>query len=544
MAFSTPVTEWLPGMPITAGRLQYMLERLGASTTVEAYGTVGDGATDDAPAIQEALNAARDAGGGWIVVPPGRYLLATLPLRIYRNTRLTLLPGAVFLRGQAATMLLNGDADQNFTGHTGHGNILVEGGVWDSRGTTAGLTSAAMVLSFGHATGITVRDLEVKDVSGFHAIEFNAIKRGAVERCAFRGYVDPDGTRSFSEAVQLDLAKGAEYFGGFGPYDHVACSDISVTGCYFGASGTAGTGAWPRGVGSHSATITRTHQRVRVSDCSFDGVTQYGVSAYVWDDAAITGNSFYNCGSGVRLRAVILSDKEDTKTPDGTQTNAGQVMRNISVTGNTFRAGQGYDEPIVAIGETTGQIVNLTITGNSIDGSTDSQNGIRLQVVTRATVGTNVISRVNNTGISSQDCAELNITGNGIQAPAAHGITLVDCIDSSASDNVIREPGGSGILVQGGSELAVRGNLIKSPSRAKNGDAFGIRLSTSAARVVINGNQVRANGAGNEAVNALSITNTCSQISRYGNDLRGSWTGPAIDDPSSINTATAATDLS
>ncbi|MGE9695911.1 right-handed parallel beta-helix repeat-containing protein [Streptomyces sp. CH6] len=541
---STPVSRFLPGMQLTAGHLQYMLERLGASTTVQAYGTVGDGITDDAPAVQEALDAARDAGGGWIVVPPGRYLLATLPLRIYRNTRLTLLPGAIFLRGQAATMLLNGDANQNFAGYTGHGNIIVEGGLWDARGTTAGLTESAMVLSFGHARNIVVRDLEVRDVAGFHALELNAIKNGRVEGCSFRGYVDPDGTRSFSEAVQLDLAKGSEYFGGFGPYDHVTCTDISVTGCYFGASGTTGTGAWPRGVGSHSATITRTHQRIRVSDCSFDGVTQYGVSAYVWDDAVITGNSFYNCGSGVRLRAVILTDKEDTKTPDGTQTNAGQVMRNITVTGNTFRAGQGYDEPVVALGETSGPIVNLTITGNAIDGSAASQNGIRLQAVTRATVGTNVIGRVDNTGISCEDCDELTITGNAIQAPAAHGITLVDCVDSSASDNVIREPGGSGILVQGGSELAIRGNLIKSPSRAKNGDAYGIRLSTSAAGVVINGNQVRANRSGNEAVTALSITNTCSGISRYGNDLRGSWTGPAIDDPASINTATAATDLS
>lgn len=61
-------------------------------------------------------------------------MLATLPRRIYRNTHLTLLPGASFVRGAAETMLINGDGVQNLGGYTSHGTITIEGGVWDCQG--------------------------------------------------------------------------------------------------------------------------------------------------------------------------------------------------------------------------------------------------------------------------------------------------------------------------------------------------------------------------------------------------------------------------
>lgn len=40
---------------------------------VKAFGAAGDGASDDAPAIQRALDAAHAAGGGTVYLPPGRY---------------------------------------------------------------------------------------------------------------------------------------------------------------------------------------------------------------------------------------------------------------------------------------------------------------------------------------------------------------------------------------------------------------------------------------------------------------------------------------
>lgn len=533
---ATPVPEWQPGMDITAGRLESMNQR--SAFQVTNYGADSSGTTDAAPGIQLALNAARDIGGAQVLVPPGVYLIGAT-LRIYSNTRLTLMAGAEFRRNVAATMLINGDAGQSFGVYTGHSRITIEGGLWNMRGTTAGLTASAMCISIGHATDITIQDLEVRDLPGYHAIEMNSTTHGVIRNCKFRGYIDP-GSRDFSEAVQIDLAKSSGVFGGFGPYDHTACEDILVTGCHFGASGTAGTTAWPRGVGSHSATITKYHRRVRVIGNSFEGLLQYAVSAYNWEDAAISANTFVSCGSGVRLRSVITSDTEDTKLPDGTQTSASQSMRNLSVTGNTFRSGGGYDEPILAIGESTGQILNLTVTGNTIDGSTTSQNGIRLEYVERSSVTGNAVANSAGTGLSTENCNRVILAANQVTWAGTHGITAVTCTQMTIADNQVMFPDQNGILVQDGSDIHLRNNFIKSPGRVTNATYYGIRVSTNASSVSLSGNKTRPNGSGNEAINALSVTNTCTLIHRYGNDWRGStWTGSALADLSTTPNTTA-----
>lgn len=52
--------------------------------------------------------------------------------------------------------------------------------------------------------------------------------------------LDPQGIRSYTEAVQLDLAKASAYFGEFGPYDDAPCTDVTFSGCSFTGSDTPG----------------------------------------------------------------------------------------------------------------------------------------------------------------------------------------------------------------------------------------------------------------------------------------------------------------
>jgi hypothetical protein len=548
-----PVAQWLPGMDITAGRLESMNQSTGL--TVTNYGADPSGAVNSDAAIQLALNDARDRGGALVQVPPGIYLLGAT-LRIYGNTRLSLSQGAEFRRNHGGTMLLNGDAGQSFGGYTGYSNITIEGGLWNMRGTTPGMTSSAMCISIGHTSNVVVRDLEIRDLPGYHGVEFNSTIHGRVTDCLFRGYIDPGG-RDFSEAVQIDLAKSSAEFGGFGPYDHTPSEDIAVTGCYFGASGTAGTTSWPRGVGSHAATITKYHRRIRISDNTFEGILQYAVSAYNWEDVTVTGNTFNGCGSSVRVRSVILTDTEDTKLPDGTQTSASQVMRNYTITGNTMREGTGYDAAIIVRGETSGTVLNVSIVGNTIDTTTNGEHGIQLVQVSRVTVADNVIANVSASGISTDSLNNTTITGNVVWTPGAHGITMVSCDHSTATGNQVRDAANNGILIQGGSNLHLRGNFIKAPGRATTKVWYGIRLSTSASSVSITGNKCRPNGSGNEAKYGLSISATCDLVHRYGNDFRGSqWaggdagsaggtgvTGAGINDEGSTNLNTSATDL-
>lgn len=535
---STPVEQWLVGMDITAERLDAMQQA--ASLLVTNYGADPSGTANAAPGIQEALNIARDLGGAQVVVPPGVYLIGAT-LRIYSNTRLSLMAGAEFRRNVAGTMIINGDSGQAFGGYTGHSNIVIEGGLWNMRGTTVGLTASAMCMSFGHCQNIMVRDAEIRDLPGFHGIELNSTIHGRIQDCRFLGYVDPGG-RDFSEAVQIDLAKSVGVFGGFGPYDHTPCADIAVTGCYFGASGTAGTTAWPRGIGSHSATITKWHNRIRIANNAFEDLLQFAISAYVWQDVAIVGNTFNSCGSGVRIRSVIVSDTEDTKLPDGTQTSASQSQRNFTVVGNAFRGGGGYDNAIIALGETSGKIHGVVIVGNVIDG-TATQAGIRLQYVERGTVADNVVTSTGGTGISTEDQNNTIISGNVVWSPTAHGITMVDSDNSNIIGNHIRDPENSGILVQGGTDIQIRDNFVDGANTTAS-SSYGIRVSTSAVAVAISGNKCRPGAAATKAVNGLSIAAGVTGVHRYGNDMRGTWSGAAggIDD---LSTApqTVATDI-
>lgn len=64
------------------------------ATTVlnlQDYGAVGDGTTDDGPALQQALNELANSGGGTLEVPAGHYLLGTPVLSQFtRGTEITI----------------------------------------------------------------------------------------------------------------------------------------------------------------------------------------------------------------------------------------------------------------------------------------------------------------------------------------------------------------------------------------------------------------------------------------------------------------------
>jgi polygalacturonase len=65
---------------------------------VTDFGARGDGATSATVAIQKAIDAAAERGGGTVVVPAGRYVTGTIWLR--SNINLNLEPGATLLGAQ------------------------------------------------------------------------------------------------------------------------------------------------------------------------------------------------------------------------------------------------------------------------------------------------------------------------------------------------------------------------------------------------------------------------------------------------------------
>ncbi|WP_406379040.1 right-handed parallel beta-helix repeat-containing protein [Streptomyces sp. NBC_00197] len=511
----------------------------GSAYDVRNFGAVGNGLVDDAPAIQAALNAVRASGGGTVSVPYGTYKLTTLPLRIFKNTTLSLAPGTKMVRGDnIATMLLNGDTAAS--GYEGEGNIVVEGGIWDMRGT--GLTTPAMCLSFGHARNIRVRNTQILNVPGYHGIEFNSTHGAIVENCRFEGYTDTGG-RTFSEAIQIDLAKEVAVFGGFGNYDSTPCNFVTVTNCYFGPG-------WPRGIGSHSSVDGKTHKNIHIEGNYFYQTKEMAISSYNWENVTIANNTVDDCGAGVRIKNTDATTPADTKDSSGTVTNRSQSNYCVTITGNTFRNIGTVAPAIRVAGDTdvdgtSRNIYYVTVTGNSISTSTgtgDAGIGIRFDRVWGGVISGNSIANVGDAGILASYGGNVVISDNTVNHTADFGICSRMISLSKVHGNIVRDAGDYGILVSGGTNAMVTDNFVRDATTygirvsGYDADGSGPGASIPVSDVVMVGNTT----TGTYTV-GISISPTTGFSRRYGNDARSStiedWSDTIRSNPKDTNSA-------
>ena len=106
--------------------------------------------------------------------------------------------------------------------------------------------------------------------------------------------------------------------------------------------------------------------------------------------------------------------------------------------------------------------------------------------------------------------------------------------------NHVSNAGGHGISLSGtgSADNTVRGNAVIGAS-VSIANCQGIRVGGNT-NSAVTGNTVRAGATAPQY--GLQISNTCTGIVRYGNDLRGAGTSGAVDD-SGTGTITSPADL-
>lgn len=298
------------------------------------FGAVGDGVTDDSPAIQAALYAAR--GKGKVLIPPGNYGMLTL-LRVPRDTHILMHGATLHRRPGCFNMMVNWLSGDSFGGYDGHGGITIEGGVLDAHGGEAGQQGNNMV-TFSHAANIRVIGVTFRRCQRFHALEFNGVNGGLAQDCIFEGWFDQDATGGTKEAIQIDFA-GTTPDLPLG--DGTMSKDIIVDGCTMRPYGAMA----PHGifVGGHSGAVGKFYDGIRVTNNLVVNALKSAITPYQWRGAVIAGNQIQNPGgSGISMNNSTLCTVANNTI--STPTGSGIYLSNsdnITMAGNVINDGAG-----------------------------------------------------------------------------------------------------------------------------------------------------------------------------------------------------------
>jgi hypothetical protein len=495
---------------------------ISASGTILSDWYVVSTSGDNTTSIQNKLNEARDNGGGTVYIPSGTFT-TTATLKIYSNTRLLISEAATLTRGHTATFFIaNGDAAASYSGYGGQSNISIEGGVWDMNATNASYQSNSLTcMGFAHGSNINIKNLIIKNVQGDNAISLNGIENCNISNVKFIGYYSVSS--STSEAIKIDVMKDSAAFNYFGSYDNTPCKNINIESCYFGASGSAGTTAWHRGIGSRNSVSSVFHTAIRVSNNFFDTLLGNALDAKAYRDFSFTNNTVRACRAGIIVGV-----------------GSPQVASNqINIDNNTFsnisNTTNNQDATIYIKGESSFEIRNVSITNNTIfnGGGAGTSSVVQVDYTLNSNISSNSIdtsncSATNSGAIQINNSNQLNVSNNVIASITnGGGIVMLSSNDINTSSNKIDSVGKTAIYLGTTQRSAVVNNIMKDASQSLNNTEYYIRL-VNADNILISGNYARSVSA-TKVQNALRIDNASDLTTLWGNDFLGTSVGATIN---------------
>lgn len=384
-----------------------------AVVNVRLAGAVADGVTDDTAAVQAVIDSLKN--GGEVLFPAGVYSLRRLVLgegitlrlqgkvedatagytsdlaaRVERGNEFAVLRSQLM----ANNFILNhqpGTNDHRLSGALGKSNITISGGMIDLNGAiatgaqidvdligpearSACTNTCAIAVSYGE--NFLFENIIFKDGYAGHAMQLCGVRHVAVRNCMFAGCTirtNVKGSAADSdllitrETIQIEYAHtGAIPPSTFEPGEFYYCSDIAVTGCYFGKSDKAGYQMIC--IGQHGQNRTANCTGLTIEGNVFDNPYIHALSLLSYVDVTIRGNRFISDREGYDAGYLIaLNTKKSNSTYAGTLTSGGNTtvvngmkfehdgLLNVSITGNSFLIG-GTSNKRLLTAESTGYL--------------------------------------------------------------------------------------------------------------------------------------------------------------------------------------------
>lgn len=265
----------------------------GAYVNVKDYGAVGDGVTDDAAAIQSALDSI-SVTGGVVFFPNGTYLIKQY-LFYYSNQTLYFENGATLLQGAAINALLIAAGDASITEYNGTHDVIIDGGIFDGGAYTTNNT----LLGCSHSRNITIRNCKfINSYGTWHNVEINSTKHAIIENCEFEGLRKTGGNGCM---IQVDSFYSTVcYPWGTGAVDSTPSQFVEIKSCRFYDNTTSPA------IGNHSTGGSY----VRVHDCIFEGLTSSrgAICFQGITDLDVYNNTFVDCTTGVANANAVVHD--------------------------------------------------------------------------------------------------------------------------------------------------------------------------------------------------------------------------------------------